>query len=92
VSFTTSTPVRLAPLPLKAVAVTVPPIATLLLPSSTTILLAGTVIKTSLVPAPKSTRLLLLELAITDRANVVPEDVNVPRPTSNAPFVLSTIA
>ena len=38
--------------------------ATLLLPSSTTILLAGTVIKTSLVPTPKSTALLLFELAI----------------------------
>ena len=92
VSFTTSTPVRLAPLPLKAVAVTVPPMETLLLPSSTTILLAGIVINTSFVPAPKSTRLLLLELAITDRANVVPEAVNVPRPTSKALLVLSTIA
>ena len=67
--------------------------ATLLLPSSTTILLAGTVIKTSFVPTPKSTALLLFELAMgVVLANVVPEDVKVPRPTSKSLLVLSTIA
>jgi len=47
---------------------------------------------TSFVPALKSTRLLLFELAMTERASVVPEDVNVPKPTSKALLVLSTIA
>ena len=48
-------------------AVTVPPMDTLLLPSSTTILSATAVIKTSLVPTPRLTVLLLFELAMTDR-------------------------
>ena len=72
--------------------VTSPSILTLPLASLTIILVAGIVIKTSLVPEPKFTALLLLELAITVvLAKVVPEEVNVPKPTSNVPFVLSTI-
>ena len=73
--------------------VTSPSILTLPLASLTIILLAGIVMNTSFVPAPKLTALLLLELAmIVVLAKVVPEAVNVPNPTSNALFELSTIA
>jgi len=72
--------------------VTSPSILTLPLASLTIILLAGIVINTSFVPDPKFTALLLLELAmIVVLAKVVPEAVNVPKPTSKAPLVLSTI-
>ena len=62
---------------------------TLLLASSNTALLAGSVQNTSFVPDAKSTALSLLELEITVvrvRSELSPS--NVPRPTSNSAAVL----
>ena len=63
----------------------------LLLASSNTALSAGYVIKTLLVPDDQFTALLELELAnMVVLANVVPEDVNVPNPTSKSVLSVQT--
>tara|TARA_X000001382_G_C3142547_1_gene170080 strand:+ start:803 stop:1054 length:252 start_codon:yes stop_codon:yes gene_type:complete len=67
------------------VAVTVPPIEALPLASKITVFAAGKVQNIVLVPELQLTALLELELAsIVVLASVVPEDVNVPKPTSKS--------